>query len=666
MSRVNSHANEVRNMKPSSNNEASPANPLGGIRGLGYTLCLTLDDARRIAQHEAKESLTPAAYVRRNTNQIFVCANSWLLLFQEIGDDVMRDAYQSIINQGLLSTIKEADALSTFLLAHIGEMNQLPILSTYDVMRMTEEVGSTFYSLLRHAGTPLDELLRILRYPKRFTPFCADWLVGNSVSKMIGINWENAYKHADQWSNWESEWAWPSHEFANFALPYIRRHVKKLTRGWLGRYRKHRYDVLISSGTPADLHSSKQQITLSKKLDALAKYAPNLGSNPQYPLLSGTTSYNEDPPSYAIISAVPKNYKSYRIIAPEFEARLVRCHRLRLALEECIVASGYDADVHDQEKNRAGALLGSMGKGYSTADMSSASDRISRSLIEQIFPDDLAELLLTLVPSKFKAGGRMFPMHMFATSGNPLTFVVEDIVHTAVACASTDIYRAFNREAEDINEPIVFGDDTLVDDRVYETFVDVAQSCGMVVNTDKSYTTPSMYRESCGSEYYRGTDLTVTYWPRRSMTFSAVDNEGLAAVVQLEHRMFSHHSVRLFLTDVVRALKPSMTSSEPGEVCDDLWEIAPRVTYRQLPYDHERHPSGCDAALREQHSSITLKVSKGNNLPPNLQMYLYYQYLQKGPCAHSDPVLAALGFTMSRIHATLSEEGVHVWRNTLR
>jgi len=169
--------------------------------------------------------------------------------------------------------------------------------------------------------------------------------------------------------------------------------------------------------------------------------------------------------------------------------------------------------------NAAMAREGSISGRFGTIDLSSASDSISTKMLECILPAEPLEWLkrcrspLTTLP-----GGLKVDLHMISSMGNGYTFPLQTILFASLVAAT---YRVFGIRLEYPQKSIfegvpifgnfaVFGDDIIVDRRVYSTVSDCLELLGFKVNRDKSFN-EGLFRESCGHDYYFGHNVRGVY-----------------------------------------------------------------------------------------------------------------------------------------------------------
>ena len=164
-------------------------------------------------------------------------------------------------------------------------------------------------------------------------------------------------------------------------------------------------------------------------------------------------------------------------------------------------------NLNDQTRNRDLARLGSISNRLATLDLSSASDSVTRSLVELCLPplwfgllDDLRSPF-TRIPD-----GNSFEWHrnyMFSSMGNGFTFELESLLFYAIAKS----VRHFRRGSGVIS---VYGDDIIVGSDYAEHLSWVLSWVGFSVNSSKSFIN-GPFRESCGGHYWNGVDITPFY-----------------------------------------------------------------------------------------------------------------------------------------------------------
>jgi hypothetical protein len=201
----------------------------------------------------------------------------------------------------------------------------------------------------------------------------------------------------------------------------------------------------------------------------------------------------------AKLSFVPKNAKTLRTICTE--PGLNTLVQLGLGTHMARRLAAFGIDIRDQTLNQRRACEGSLTGALATLDLSSASDTIATELVYELLPLDWATLLnrarsrKVLLPT-----GRVISQEKFSSMGNGFTFPLETLIFwsLAAACCSKD------------SDATAYGDDLIVPTTVYPLLVEVLTAVGFLVNQTKSYHT-GPFRESCGKDYFSGTDVRPIY-----------------------------------------------------------------------------------------------------------------------------------------------------------
>lgn len=215
-------------------------------------------------------------------------------------------------------------------------------------------------------------------------------------------------------------------------------------------------------------------------------------------------------------------------------------------------------DLEHAELNAQLALSGSLGGGYSTIDLSDASDCVRLELVARLTRNTcLRELLLCTRESAAEYDGVLYYPTYYAPMGNGLCFPVECIVFASVVSA---IMRRHN----DRRAWRVFGDDIIVPDDRYDEVVARLVDLGFKVNLEKSFTGAMCFRESCGGDYFSGEDVRPVYvsrfWTGLPVKGGRQSGDHVTKVessISLANRLAEYRLARLW---VVRAL----LKAEPG------------------------------------------------------------------------------------------------------
>jgi hypothetical protein len=235
---------------------------------------------------------------------------------------------------------------------------------------------------------------------------------------------------------------------------------------------------------------------------------------------------------------VPKDSRGPRLISCEpleyqwiqqgIAAEIVFC------INSCSLTSGR-VNFTRQEINRRFALMGSSGGGWVTLDMADASDRVSTVLVERLFANThVLEYLLasrsqcTVLPS-----GQRVMMKKFAPMGSALCFPVESLVFFALAVNVLVHHLGYSRERA-LERIKVYGDDIICHREDYAAVMQYFPYVGLKFNAAKCCTGGS-FRESCGMDAYKGTDVTPVKF--RTRFYHRRDSFTLASWVQYSNML---------------------------------------------------------------------------------------------------------------------------------
>lgn len=161
------------------------------------------------------------------------------------------------------------------------------------------------------------------------------------------------------------------------------------------------------------------------------------------------------------------------------------------------------------DHNRRLARKGSIDGTFGTIDLTSASDSMSWSLVQQIVPNHVkAWLRMTRCPSTILPDGRSLDLMMISTMGNGFTFPLQTLIF---ACVVRAVYQMKGFPSFDPARHMgVFGDDIIVRREAYDDVVLRLTQLGFEVNDGKSFN-DGYFRESCGTDWYYGFDVRGVY-----------------------------------------------------------------------------------------------------------------------------------------------------------
>nr|URG16176.1 MAG: RNA dependent RNA polymerase [Leviviridae sp.] len=608
---------------------------------------ISLDDARRLATIDApSQSTNITIYTSENYQSYWLLCNTWLMQIAEISEMGAYDIRDVLLRKGLIPVITDCQRVANIILSENITLYESASSKEYILTLLGKYSIPSWLCGVLTGCENLQQVLQLLRYGKRFSPSQADIVRDKGTSDFLGVNNMcrlTRIRFAGQCACTRPD----------LLAKNLRPYILDMCKGFSVNYSR---DGVFSNGVAAD--SSRP---LADKLNAYATFVPFLDT-PLYPLGYGGTiapkQYGRREKYdifFSEVRAVPKSYKTPRIIAMEDAYRQYHMQAIRKALEKSLQENGYEKylTLHDQTGNRVSCNNGSIDGRYSTLDLSSASDSLSRTLVGLIFPSNVWREMNYFLPTHFKisVNGRVETrkMHMFCTSGSALTFPIESMVFLAILLYASDLAKLFY--GEEMLPCRVFGDDMICDTRAFPIVLDILQRLGFIVNREKSFSDETSYRESCGVEYCGGYDTSTRYFPRATFDWKYPKSQ-LASLISLEKKFVSNWKIRRFMCDAVRTIFPKMTSSEVGSDRADLWEPTPLFEVGYAPSRTKRKASirsssanGVSEIMqlcmtREKHYS---EVSKyGDNLKERLlpsgltrlelvELWLYYKWLQTGP-----------------------------------
>jgi hypothetical protein len=194
---------------------------------------------------------------------------------------------------------------------------------------------------------------------------------------------------------------------------------------------------------------------------------------------------------------VAKNWKTDRTIACEPDGNLP----LQLACDTYIKSRlrKVRVDLSDQSLNQRLACLGSVDGSLATLDLSMASDTLCFNAVAWLLPSSWFRYLRDVRSPMTCIDGVNKRYAKFSSMGNGATFTLETLMFVA-AC------RAVGSKAYS-----VYGDDIIIETELASKLERLLKFIGFHLNTDKSFT-EGPFRESCGSNWYEGHDVTPVYF----------------------------------------------------------------------------------------------------------------------------------------------------------
>jgi len=165
------------------------------------------------------------------------------------------------------------------------------------------------------------------------------------------------------------------------------------------------------------------------------------------------------------------------------------------------------------ERHQELAYRGSVDGNLATIDFSSASDCVSIALLRYLLPESWRRYLIMVRCPSMELSGESVDLNMISTMGNAGTFPLETLVFWSIGVATvmqrtrTNPYSLLSLP-EERDSVSVFGDDCILPTADALSFMDNARALGFIVNEEKSfYDDSTRFRESCGGDYLRGSNV---------------------------------------------------------------------------------------------------------------------------------------------------------------
>jgi len=213
------------------------------------------------------------------------------------------------------------------------------------------------------------------------------------------------------------------------------------------------------------------------------------------------------------LSFVPKTNKIARVICVEPTLNMFFQMGVRERLEVRLKEKYGICLSRQPSLNRALARLGSLGGGFVTIDLESASDSMSVAMLEDVLPRAVFNSLMKYrSPITTLPDGVELELGMLSSMGNAFTFPLQTAIFASVVCS---VYRYLNIPIDKPGDDWygnfgVFGDDIACRTEAARYVVRLLNILGFRVNQSKSFL-EGPFRESCGADFYHGRQVRGVY-----------------------------------------------------------------------------------------------------------------------------------------------------------
>lgn len=203
---------------------------------------------------------------------------------------------------------------------------------------------------------------------------------------------------------------------------------------------------------------------------------------------------------------VPKTWKTHRPITPLTLLGLAYSYGVGEQVDLALRSEGIDIR-RQQHRHRKIVEWASRNRKYATADLSNASNALLSWLLNRTLPREWYTAIKRTFSHQLVINGvegihyteSVLPM------GNGLTFPVETLVFYVILKAIAEL-------AEVKGFISVYGDDLIYPSRLHKYVSCIFPLIGFTINKDKTFV-KAPFRESCGSDFYRGHDVRPAFLP---------------------------------------------------------------------------------------------------------------------------------------------------------
>lgn len=249
---------------------------------------------------------------------------------------------------------------------------------------------------------------------------------------------------------------------------------------------------------------------------------------------------------------VPKTLKTPRVIAIEptcmqYVQQAIAQRLVRLIEDDSVL--NQMIGFTDQIPNQNLACEGSRDGSLATLDLSEASDRVSNEHVRSMLRHhawllegvDACRSRKARVPGYFGRPEEVIQLSKFASMGSALTFPLEAMVFLTIIVLAAETkqgcrYKSRSQIGKALDGVRVYGDDIIVPTHLAESVMEHLDLYGFKVNLSKSFWT-GKFRESCGKEFYDGSDVSITR-VRRDFPASRKDVPEVISLVELRNRFY--------------------------------------------------------------------------------------------------------------------------------
>jgi hypothetical protein len=199
---------------------------------------------------------------------------------------------------------------------------------------------------------------------------------------------------------------------------------------------------------------------------------------------------------------------------------------------------GFDDQVPNQQMAQKGSSDGSL----ATLDLSEASDRVVNRYVMDMMDSGriFRDATQACRSTRADVRGEVITLSKFASMGSAMTFPIEAMFFLCLICIGieSELNRPLTKKDLKalIGQVRVYGDDIIVPVNYVPSVIRTLEGFNLKVNKDKSFWT-GKFRESCGKEYYDGSDVSIVK-VRKFIPSSRKDTEELVSAVSTRNQFY--------------------------------------------------------------------------------------------------------------------------------
>jgi hypothetical protein len=198
------------------------------------------------------------------------------------------------------------------------------------------------------------------------------------------------------------------------------------------------------------------------------------------------------------VSHVPKSFNALRAICPDTLLGSFYTAGIGRMISDRLASAGLNIRVL-QQRHGVLAMRSSLDRRNVTADLSAASDSLTGPLLMKVLPLPWYRAIMFGRIPHISLGGQRIRMNTVLTMGLGHTFPLQTLVFYS-------LLESIRRLAGVSGRISVYGDDLIYPRKMHRYVSRIFPQLQLILNEDKTFVRDH-FRESCGSDFYRGCDV---------------------------------------------------------------------------------------------------------------------------------------------------------------